>query len=525
MTNKNLYKPYHDTLATRNAFEKMIKFADSNNIKILSEYISSEDYIRFMFLNTEFCCIQMNMYRIVNSIKTAIEYINKKDTFMKLKNIKDVPYYIIKTYDGAIIEKNFSSYKKFIKGRKVFYDLLDKNNHVNLTPYTDNHSKVLIDFKCKIHKPDYKSVVGYKHDCGCPNCSKRVVTIGINDMATTAPEMIKYLHNKDDAFLYSKGSTKKILFECPNCHTLKTDSPANVNYFGFSCPSCSDGISYPNKFMYHCLKQLNIKFDVEKQFEWCKFPNIKNKNATNVGRYDFVIPNKKIIIEMDGGLGHGNDSLDRTSKENLYIDAMKDKLALENGYNVIRIDCNYGKLSNRKQFIMKNILSSKLNQYYDFNIVDFDKADFDSQQSFVLKIWMLYNEGMDATEISKQIPLSVASISNHLKNGNDLGVLVYNSKTVYENRKNKLKQSIAIPCCMYDILTNQKFYYDSLSACTKEIGVRNISYYVKNDCIYKRRYSFSYISREEFNRIKSETPDKAFGDFFENLISIPRKSA
>ncbi len=138
MINKNLYKPYHDTLATRNAFEKMIKFADSNNIKILSEYISSEDYIRFMFLNTEFCCIQMNMYRIVNSIKTAIEYINKKDTFMKLKNIKDVPYYIIKTYDGAIIEKNFSSYKKFIKGRKVFYDLLDKNNHVNLTPYTDN---------------------------------------------------------------------------------------------------------------------------------------------------------------------------------------------------------------------------------------------------------------------------------------------------------------------------------------------------------------------------------------------------
>ena len=78
---------------------------------------------------------------------------------------------------------------------------------------------------------------------------------------------------------------------------------------------------------------------------------------------------------------------------------------------------------------------------------------------------------------------------------------------------------------MYDILTNQKFYYDSLSACTKEIGVRNISYYVKNNCIYKRRYTFSYISREEFNRIKSETPDKAFGDFFENLVPIPRKSA
>ena len=49
--------------------------------------------------------------------------------------------------------------------------------------------------------------------------------------------------------------------------------------------------------MYNLLKQLDIKFTKEYSPHWAS------------GRkYDFYIPDKNIIIEMDGGLGHGHKS-------------------------------------------------------------------------------------------------------------------------------------------------------------------------------------------------------------------------
>ena len=37
--------------------------------------------------------------------------------------------------------------------------------------------------------------------------------------------------------------------------------------------------------------------------------------------------------------------------------------------------------------------------------------------------------------------------------------------------------------------------------------------------------TFSYITRDEFNRIKNEYPERAFGNIFENLIPQVRKKA
>ena len=41
----------------------------------------------------------------------------------------------------------------------------------------------------------------------------------------------------------------KRIFTCPECHQKKYDTISNVHNFGFSCPHCSDGISYPEKFV------------------------------------------------------------------------------------------------------------------------------------------------------------------------------------------------------------------------------------------------------------------------------------
>ena len=69
---------------------------------------------------------------------------------------------------------------------------------------------------------------------------------GVNDIATSAPWMVKFLKNKEDAFIYAKTSSKKIMTKCPDCGYERENSPNNIYYSGFSCPICSDKISRPN---------------------------------------------------------------------------------------------------------------------------------------------------------------------------------------------------------------------------------------------------------------------------------------
>ena len=116
--------------------------------------------------------------------------------------------------------------------------------------------------------------------------------------------------------------------------------------------------------MYNLLQQLNVEFEYQYSPKWCKY-RFKGKNKT--GRYDFYIPSKQLIIEMDGGIGHGNCSTKLLTKnESLEIDNIKDKLAIEHKLNPIRIDCNYN--HNRFEYIKNKIINSKLNDIFNLNM-------------------------------------------------------------------------------------------------------------------------------------------------------------
>ena len=85
----------------------------------------------------------------------------------------------------------------------------------------------------------------------------------INNVVIKAPWMVKYFQGGyDEAKLYTIGSHKEIYPICPECGRVK-DKPIEVKtiYYNTSifC-SCSDGISYPNKFMFNILAQLRINF-------------------------------------------------------------------------------------------------------------------------------------------------------------------------------------------------------------------------------------------------------------------------
>lgn len=159
----------------------------------------------------------------------------------------------------------------------------------------------------------------------CGVCDGHKVIKGYNDLWTTDPDSAIWLENSEDGYKYSAGSNVKVNIKCPHCNrSLKPKAIFDIVRRGINCEYCGDKNSYPNKLMNNILKELNVCFDSEFMPDWCKF-NLPDGKPT-YGRYDFVLPNIKYIIEMDSGLGHGNNIYTNSGKskdEDIYRDSQK----------------------------------------------------------------------------------------------------------------------------------------------------------------------------------------------------------
>ena len=191
---------------------------------------------------------------------------------------------------------------------------------------------------------------GYTSKYGKSICVDQIKTCSLGNIlrkpiAETHPEMIIYFINTEDAYTYSAHSSKEVFTICPKCGTIKKQPILRLTNKGFACPVCSDGISYPNKFMYDILKQLNIDFIREVSKKHIGFQWVKNY------KYDFCIEidDQKYFIEMDGKF-HFIDAFSSYEQTQL-TDQTKDDLANAHSVEVIRINCNYKEIKDRFDFI------------------------------------------------------------------------------------------------------------------------------------------------------------------------------
>ena len=348
-----------------------------------------------------------------------------------------------------------------------------------------------------------------KRGNGCNCCAGNKIVKGINDMWTTNPEMAKMLKNPKDGYSLMKASNKKVDWICPICgETILQRKPSQIYRDGhISCPRCSDGISYANKFMYAFLKEIKIKAEREPHFDW--LPNRP---------FDFVVEDLKLIIEMDGCLGHGvRDYKGNKDIEGQKIDLLKEQKAYENGYQVIRIDCKYKEVDNRFDYIKNNVINSKLISILNLDVktIDWLSISRGSENSYVYIACELYNNGMKRTkEIANYLDLTSATIISYLKRGTKYGWCAYDPKNterisskgipkVY-NRGDKVLQ--------IDITTSMIINeYDCLSDVDKVDGFRSSN--VSNCCrgrtkqargflwMFKKSYSEELL-KERINNIK-----------------------
>lgn len=349
---------------------------------------------------------------------------------------------------------------------------------------------------------------------GCSVCSGAKVKVGFNDMWTTAAEVAKLLLNPDNGYKYTKSSQVRLDWKCPKCsNIIKGATPANISGYGLTCSSCSDSISYPNKFMFNLLSQLHIKFQTEKTFDWTK------TDKDGYLKYDFYLSDYNTIIEM-----HGRQHYDKTMyydinevKEN---DNKKRYLANKNGVdNYIIIDSRFSEL----EWIKSNILKSGIVTIINVDDIDWNLIEKKSQSSVFLKVCNLWNEGItDVNILSDLSGLSLGTITNYLKKSKKLNLTNYSKEITRSTGVIKLKEKIynRRATCLICIETQDVFgsiqicedmALDVLKVSISRSGISQVAHGKRGSV---KGYRFRFISKEEFNLIKKTEPHRAYGDFF-----------
>ena len=295
---------------------------------------------------------------------------------------------------------------------------------------------------------------------GCPVCAGKQIIKGINDIATTDPWMIPFFVNREETNLYSHSSDKKVLMKCPDCGSILDNKIRIANLYHrkeVPCARCKDGYSFPGRFMRELLKQLNIKFEPEFSPDW-----IGNL------RYDFYLPQYNVIIEMDGGIGHGHiagGSYDTNSPfDSKARDDFKDKMAQLHGITIIRFDCKRTDFKHMVNIITNSVLS----KYFNINDINYIEVFNNSISNLTKSICKYYMDTHNTIpEIMEKFNVSFNTVYNYLLLGSELGWCDYNPKNT---RKRMYK-----PVEQYDLLGNFIRKYDSITEANKINNFRSKS--------------------------------------------------
>lgn len=173
-------------------------------------------------------------------------------------------------------------------------NIVDENRNLTITDrYVTEHTYL------KNNKEYVANIKHYKYICnicgfndgdvlegnlcnkksGCSCCGGRTAVKGINDISTIRPDLIKYFIDINDAYTHTIYSEDKVCVKCPICGFEKQIIIHNLTRSGLGCNRCSDGISYPEKFIMSVLNQLHIKYITQYRIDGYKY------------KYDFYLTN------------------------------------------------------------------------------------------------------------------------------------------------------------------------------------------------------------------------------------------
>ena len=157
---------------------------------------------------------------------------------------------------------------------------------------------------------------------GCPCCAGKTVVAGINDLATTHPELAAEWHPTKNGVLkpsdVSYGIAKKVWWLCPEGHEYSASLLHRSS--GTNCPICNSGrqTSFAEQAVFYYVKKV--------------FPDAINRYTEifrNGMELDIFNPSIKLAIEYDGEAWHKANKLGRERK--------KYQICHEHGIRLLRL--------------------------------------------------------------------------------------------------------------------------------------------------------------------------------------------
>lgn len=269
----------------------------------------------------------------------------------------------------------------------------------------------------------------YEDRC-CRYCAKvkNNIKSGIS-ILESYPEIAKLFVDVNFVKTHTCGTHKKTLFKCPDCGDISEVCVSYCFQNGFNCKKCGDKRSFPNKFVYNILKELNIKFMSEKRFNWAK--NIDGNSIS----YDFYIPQMNMIIEANG-LQHYEDTFYGKFEDINANDNYKEYIAKTNGViKYVRLDCS----ESTEKFIINSIKQESLLCFIDFDKINMETVITNCNKSLLVECCSIFkkNPNMSTSDISDIMKLDRHTILSYLKKGSIAGLCDYSKDNAIANRKKR----------------------------------------------------------------------------------------
>jgi very-short-patch-repair endonuclease len=225
---------------------------------------------------------------------------------------------------------------------------------------------VLTNITCGGHWCSYCSHQKLCDDNNCKMCF---------DNSFASVDRSKFLQDKTiNPRTIFKSTNKKYKFECDTCNKV-FETPLSDVTNGVWCSFC---VNKTEKILYDKLIKKYDTLQRQYRVEWCK-----NMSSGRYLPFDFVIEERKIIVELDGKQHFEQIGKWQSPEKNREFDLYKMKCANEKGFSVIRIlqkdvyhnkydwlnelQCNIENITDECR--VQNIYMCKKNEYKDFDVM------------------------------------------------------------------------------------------------------------------------------------------------------------
>ena len=207
---------------------------------------------------------------------------------------------------------------------------------------------------------------------------------------------------------YDNSSARGYEIECMDCHYVYKTREERIS----TCPICGKKSSYSERFIFSILKQANVNFIPQMEFEWLP-----------IRYYDTYLPDYNAIIEIHGEQHYKPTNLNKnktpeeTYKNTVEADKLKYDNAISNGLDYYIINA-----SDKDKLFQeaKNILT-----FIDFTSVSELECEKFANYKNIKQACELWNQWCDIEEICNKLNKSLQTIQQKLRLGNKYNMCIY----------------------------------------------------------------------------------------------------